>query len=163
MPTATPPIYLGTVLLEPNRWSPGKLPSFKVSEWSAAIKQAGFDGLELWENHAALADEAERQALATGPTPVCLLNTYAGFANADHAAREQAVSLAQRFKVSGVKFNFGRDPALVSEYLANLRQWAERLPPQTRLLCECHGQTVLEEPEAAARRIHWVHVLQRHE
>jgi hypothetical protein len=38
------PVYLGTVLLEKNRWTPDKRPSFAVSDWAARIAAAGFDG-----------------------------------------------------------------------------------------------------------------------
>jgi hypothetical protein len=27
------PIYLGSILLEPNRWAAGKQPSYRVSDW----------------------------------------------------------------------------------------------------------------------------------
>lgn len=47
-------VLIGTILLEPNRWKPGKLPSFRVSQWLDRFADAGFAGVELWENHAAL-------------------------------------------------------------------------------------------------------------
>ena len=47
MTTPHPRIYLGTVLLERNRWTPDRIPTFKVSEWAASIRAAGFDGVIL--------------------------------------------------------------------------------------------------------------------
>ena len=44
-------VYIGTILLEANRHRPGKVPTYLVSQWSQRFVQAGFDGVELWENH----------------------------------------------------------------------------------------------------------------
>jgi sugar phosphate isomerase/epimerase len=145
-----PPVYLGTVLLEPNRWTPEKLPTFKVSEWAEPIRLAGFAGLELWENHAAMADETERVALSRMPLPVALFSSYCKFDDDGLAARQRAVSFVRRYGASGVKFNFGNEPARTAEYIRNLGSWAAELPDGCRLLCECHGGTVLETPAQAA-------------
>ena len=69
-------IYLGSICLEPNRWSPGKLPSYRVSDWLQRIDGAGFDGIELWENHFLLADATEKSALAAA-APLAIYNSYA--------------------------------------------------------------------------------------
>jgi sugar phosphate isomerase/epimerase len=50
-----------------------------------------------------------------------------------------------------VKFNVGNVPARSNEYIRNLRAWADALPAGCRLLCECHGGTILETPRQAAR------------
>ena len=55
-------IYIGTILLERNRWTRDKKPTCLVSEWIPRFKEAGFDGMELWENHAALASSTELKA-----------------------------------------------------------------------------------------------------
>ena len=143
--------YLGTVLLESNRWTPDKLPSLKVSEWAEPIRAAGFVGLELWENHAALADETEQTALDRMPLPVVIFNSYCTFDDAGAAGRRRAAEFVTRFGARGVKFNLGNDPARTDEYIRNLRGWADELPRGCRLLCECHGGTVLETPDQAAR------------
>ena len=65
----TLPIYISSVLLEKNRWGT-RVPSLKVSDWSQRMFDAGFDGIELWENHLLLADAAEREAVLAGPMPV---------------------------------------------------------------------------------------------
>lgn len=151
MASTDPVILLGTVLLEPNRWTPRKQPSFAVSTLVPAIRAAGFDGLELWENHAALADPAEQEALKHLPLPVTVFNSYCTFDDAGAAGRQRAAQLVRAYRASGVKFNFGRDPTLVGTYLRHLETWAAELPAGCRLLCECHADTVLEEPDAAAR------------
>ena len=50
-------IYIGTILLEVNRWTAGKEPSYLVSEWVERFAEAGFDGMELWQFHAPPDDE----------------------------------------------------------------------------------------------------------
>jgi len=145
------PIYFGTVLLESNRWTPEKTPTFKVSEWADAIRGAGFSGLELWENHAALADAAEQAALLHMSLPVAIFNSYCAFDDAGAEGRRRAAEFVRRFGARGVKFNFGADAARTDEYVRNLRAWAAALPAGCRLLCECHGGTVLETPGQAAR------------
>jgi len=144
-------VCFATVLLESNRWTPEKTPTFKVSEWADPIRDAGFAGLELWEYHATLADEQERDALVRLPLPVAIFNSYCTFDDAGAGGRRRAAELAGRFGAGGVKFNFGNEPARADEYIRNLLAWAEELPVGCRLLCECHGGTLLETPAQAAR------------
>lgn len=144
-------VYLGTVLLESNRWTPHKTPTYKVSEWAQPIRDAGFAGLELWENHAALADEREQEALMRLPLPVIILNSYCTFDDEGACGRRRAAALVRRFNARAVKFNFGNEITRSEQYLRNLAAWANELPAGCRLLCECHGGTILEAPEEAAR------------
>ena len=145
----TPPIYIATVLIEKNRWQAGKVPTFRVSEWGRRFQEAGFDGVELWENHAALATEDERNALAQMPCPVRIFNSYCSFDDEGAADRERAAELATRFRAQGVKFNLGHDDDAIPSYQRNLKAWLDELPAGCRPLCECHGGTVLEEPARA--------------
>lgn len=143
-------IYLGTILLEKNRWARPKTPSYRVSDWLGRFAEAGFDGIELWEYHATLAAPGELEALAAAPLPVAVFNTYCGFEDVAEPQRRTAVEIATAVGAGGVKFNVGREPARREEYLRNLRAWAEAFDPGVRLLCECHGGTILETPAAAA-------------
>jgi len=144
-------VYFATVLLELNRWTPAKVPTFKVSEWAGAIREAGFAGLELWENHAALADADEQAALTRLPLPVPVFNSYCTFDDRGAAGRKAAAAFVKRFGCGAVKFNFGNDRAKIAEYVRNLDAWTRELPHGCRLLCECHGGTVLETPDGARR------------
>lgn len=148
-PVTNPVILLGTVLLEANRWSADKQPSFSVSAWAPAIRAAGFSGLELWAPHATLADSDERAALQRMPLPVTVFNSYCTFDDNGAAARAEAIAMVQRFGATGVKFNLGSDPAQVERYAANLEAWIAALPDNCRPLCECHPGTVLEDPAQA--------------
>lgn len=43
---------LGTIALEPNRWTLYHEPKTDLIEWLPAIREAGFDKLEVWQWHA---------------------------------------------------------------------------------------------------------------
>lgn len=144
-------IYIGTILLELNRWGNPKTPTYRVSEWTERFREAGFDGMELWEYHATLCSEAERKALEASSFPVAVYNSYGDFDDGSEDDRRGAAEMVRALGAGGVKYNVGKDPALRDEYLRNLRAWAEALPEDCRLLCECHGGTIIEEPEAAAK------------
>jgi sugar phosphate isomerase/epimerase len=149
-------IYLGSILLEPNRWAKDKAPTLRVSEWTERARVAGFDGIELWENHyrRALGGEAERQALRSSGS-VTVFNSYAACGPEGRGDRAEATTAARELgrSVKGVKFNVGKteEPARLAQELRATREWAETLPAPVRLLCECHPGTALETPDAAAK------------
>ncbi len=161
------PIYLGTILLEPNRWPdrPGATysrlqrlsgigqgpPRVKVSEWLARAKAAGFDGVELWENHALLCDDEEFETLRQSPLPVAVYSSYFGLADSDEPRRRVALDAVRQLGAQGVKYNFGAEQARVAEYVRNLRAWAAELDPAVRIVCECHDGGLFERPEDAGR------------
>jgi len=145
-------IYIATVLLEKNRWSKDKKPSFLVSDWLERFAEAGFDGIELWQYHALLASEEERKKLRNSPVPVVIFNSYARCSNEESKDRERSTQMVEFFSAQGMKFNFGPDPNRHSEYLGNARAWRQALPESLRFLCECHGGNTVEmdRPEEAA-------------
>lgn len=143
------PIYIGTVCLEKNRWG-SKEPSFKVSDWVERFRNDGFEGIELWENHYLLSNEAERAALISTAVPIAIFNTYASFSDDATEARKHAADAIKHLNIQALKYNLGHKPEMLDEYRRNLMIWADELPSDCRLLCECHQGTVLETPEAAA-------------
>ena len=143
-------IYIGTILLEKNRWANPKTPTYAVSEWLRQFDDAGFDGIELWEYHATLCPAEELEALEKTAAPVAVYNPYCDFDDASAADRQSAVEMVQRLGAKGVKYNVGKDPTLRAEYLKNLAAWREALPDGCRLLCECHPGTIIEEASDAA-------------
>ena len=144
-------VYIGTILLEVNRWGSPKGPTYLVSEWLDRFQEAGFDGMELWEHHATLCPDEELEALTGATFPASVFNTYCGFDDAAEPARGVATQMVDRFSASGVKYNVGTEPELRDTFLRNLRLWSKSLPPDCRLLCECHGGTIVENPAEAAR------------
>jgi len=142
-------ILMGSILLDVNRWGNPKTPTYEVSAWEDRFREAGFDGVELWEYHATLCSDAERERLMGAPYLSTLYNIYSDFDDASAGGRQEAAEMIAKLGSRGVKFNVGKDPALKDEYLKNLRAWREAVPDSCTLLCECHPGTVVEEPEAA--------------
>lgn len=142
-------IYIGTILLEKNRWTKDKTPTYRVSDWTDRFAEAGFDGMELWQWHATAVDDDERRALAASPCPVAIFNAYAAFDAAGADDRNRAAELTRQFGAKAVKFNVGRDPDERAEYIDSLRQWRPLFDDDVTLLCECHPGTIIEEPAAA--------------
>lgn len=142
-------VYIGTILLERNRWARGKQPTYRVSQWVPRFKKAGFDGMELWENHAALASPTELEALRQSDFPMAVFNSYATFDPGGSASRLEAARLATLLGARGVKFNLGNDAAQRDTYVQSALEWQKRLPAGTRMLCECHSGTIMEDPLVA--------------
>lgn len=144
-------IYIATVLLERNRWKPGKVPTFQVSEWLGRFAEAGFDGIELWENHALEAEATEVERLKAAPLPITIFNSYATF-DADGAeARAKAAAMAGELKAERIKFNIGKEESEFDAYVQTVVDWTKELPEGVRALCECHPGTVIETPPAAGK------------
>jgi len=148
-------IFLGTIVLEPNRWfgvTKERWGTTAVSEWLDRIAAAGFDGIELWESHFRDAAPAEQQAILDHPVPVAVYNTYVGFDEEDDAERTATGRVVQRTGAPKVKWNTGpeRDPASIDAYAARLERWAAELPG-VELVCECHDGSAMDDPATAAR------------
>src|SRR5262249_54164660 len=67
-----------------------------------ALAAAGFDGIELWEDH--LDD-----AVLAGPLPIVVFNTYVSFDEPDDRARRAVVDRIASAHAVAVKFNIGAD------------------------------------------------------
>jgi len=146
------PVYIGSIVLERNRWAEGRKPSYRVSEWAPRFAQAGFDGIELWQNHALFAPPEEQEALASLPCPVRIFNSYAGFEQDDTwEMRRYAIAFTRRYRATGVKFNVFGPPEEWNARMRVLRDWAAQLPADCVPLCECHGGSMLEKHDDARR------------
>ena len=145
-------IYIGSVLLEINRWAKTAVrqPSIKVSDWCRRIADAGFDGIELWENHILLASDEEQEKLKASSVPVKILNSYACCGDEAEEDRIASVKAGQFLGVDGMKFNFGGAMESHKDYCNNVQQWRSMLPDQFRFLCECHSGTTVQTPQVAA-------------
>lgn len=145
-------IYLGTVLLEANRWTPVKTPTYRVSDWAGRIRDAGFDGVELWQNHYALAEAGERDAVRRSGLKVPVFNSYVTFDAAGADQRREAAAWIRELGATAVKFNVDHTPATLEQELRAVEEWGRAMPGVT-LLCECHPSTSLEEPDVAAEAL----------
>jgi sugar phosphate isomerase/epimerase len=146
-----PTIYLGSILLEPNRWSEKREPSYRVSEWIDRIRDAGFAGIELWENHYYMADETERAALESASSFIEIFNNYTGFSEEFGESRRMASDAVRKLQTGGTKFNIGNNDEDWGLYVKTVNDWGLQLPEGTRVLCECHPNTLVETPEGAAK------------
>lgn len=146
-------MFLGSILLENNRWKDKRNPLFRLDEsWAARIAAAGFSGIELWEPHYFEAPAESRAAMPSLSCPVRIFNTYTEFAEAGGGELDRLAEAVRAFSSTliGVKFNFGKDRSTLKTELAALERFAALLPEGVSLLCECHSGTSVEEPEAAA-------------
>jgi sugar phosphate isomerase/epimerase len=155
VPREPGPILLGTVALEPNRWgalSPDRKPTLTTEDWLSGAREAGFDGIELWEHHAMLASEAEVEALRTSSVPIEIWNSYVSFDDPEDAARDAVAGWVERLGCAAVKFNVGNDRENpVAAYAPRLERFANALPDATRLICECHMATAADDPSVAQK------------
>jgi sugar phosphate isomerase/epimerase len=135
--------------MERNRWT-DRQPSFLVSEWLDRIAEAGFDGLELWDNHALLADEAELARLKASPAPMAVFNSYAGTTDAEADERAAATRAVHDLGATGMKYNVNRGAERSDEHIRNIVAWRRELPDSFRMLCECHGGTFMNDLPVAA-------------
>ncbi len=142
-------IFIGTVLLEKNRWK-SRIPSLLVSEWAERFRNDGFDGIELWENHVLLNSPEEIDALKNSGFPIAVYNSYVTFDDEGAEKRARAADAACRLGAKAVKYNFGDDISLRDTYIKNLKDWVSKLPSDCRILCECHANTIMEDPVFAA-------------
>jgi hypothetical protein len=146
-----PEIYLGTVLLEVNRWGGDGQPSFLVSDWTRRLADEGFDGLELWQNHALRADAEEVARLQSGPCPVKVFNAYDVCEPETGADRRRIAEVAAGLGAWGMKYNFGKAPERMDSYVEALREWKGMFPEGFRFLCECHRGSGMEDSALAAK------------
>ena len=147
-------VLLGTVAIEPNRWTQEVKASsiLAVSEWFDVVAHAGFGGVELWERHATSASSEEQQAIIDHALPVSVFNSYVSLDDPDPAARAAVAGWAARCGSTGIKFNVGKDRDAVGVYADRIAEWVDLLAENCRLLCECHhGISIAEDPATAAK------------
>ncbi len=145
-------IYLGSVSMERNRWAPGRTPTFNVSDFIDKAKADGFSGIELWEYHYTLASDEEKAKLAAADIPF-FFNTYLSFEEYDEKAYKEIADAITAVKAKAVKFNLGPSKNCIADIphqLENLEKFTAMIPEYTKMLCECHANTIMEVPETAA-------------
>lgn len=152
-------IYLGTVALENNRWAEGRKPSFLVSDFLDRVKKDGFSGIELWENHFMLADREEQKKLMDADVEY-IFNSYLSLKEGITDEVKKVAEAIKNLGAVGVKYNFSfrdfnSEPGYTQqdyvEQTDTLLRFAELLPPDVKLLCECHANTLMENPERAGK------------
>ena len=150
-------VFLGTIALEKNRWAEGRIPTIKASNYVKRALDSGFAGMELWENHYMLADGAEKKKLCDSGA-VRIFNSYLSL---KEGLTDNLKSVAEAVRALGadfIKYNyslrdFDSEPGYTrkdyEEQTDTLLRFAELLPANVKLLCECHANTLMEKPEIA--------------
>ena len=145
-------IYLATVGIERLRWAKPKRSSIDLHSYIPRIAEAGFDGIELWEFHATglAEDELERaRAVARDAgCPLTILSTYVTTVPTDENVehRRRLNHTARLLGAEAYKYNI-RGPSR-EDAVRFVLDWAAET--DVLFLCECHGGTLMEEPETAA-------------
>jgi sugar phosphate isomerase/epimerase len=166
-------VLLNTIALEPNRWAREKPPYYRLVDLLGPIADAGFDALEVWQNHVAALPADQVPALAdlgrklgvqfpiTGAYPVL-----------DFEGREREAELKRMeelFRRAGmlgsrvVKIFGGR---VASQDVTGL-QWHRSIEfvremlkasadSKLTLTAETHSKTLADEADAALRFIETV-------
>ncbi len=165
-------IYLATICIEKNRWAKERRSSIDLFEYIPLIADAGFNGIELWEQHATGLDPealARARDLALEKRcPIVIYNTYVlTIPEERHVAhRRRLDEIGRALGVRAYKYNIttaarlarrAGEEAGASEQeqgagreaaLRFVRDWAAETDAD--FLCECHGGTIMEEPGPAA-------------
>ncbi len=152
---STAQICLATIALEPNRWfgiTQDRWATITASAWLDRIRDAGFDGIELWEAHATEAEPDELAMIFGHDLGVAVYNTYASFDEESDTIRQQAAEMTVRSGARKVKWNTGaeRDEASLDAYGERLARWVAELPG-VQTVCECHDGSAMDDPLTAAR------------
>lgn len=147
-------VLLGTVAIEPNRWStvdPSGAPVADLVEHASALSATGVDGLELWERH--LPADADTTTVLVGALPpIQILNSYVPFDADEVAPYEALAERVRRCGATAVKFNVGADPSSERDYVRRVTTLLNLLDDDVALLCECHEHiSIAEDPIVAAR------------
>lgn len=154
-PPTAPVILLGTVAIEPNRWGTvhaDRMPMTSLVPWLDSLADAGFDGLEVWEQHLTMEAPASADAIIDGPLPVRIFNSYASLDVDSPVERSFVADWVHRSGAKGVKFNVGNDPESEGLYAERIADWLDLLPASATLICECHeGISIAEDPVVANR------------
>jgi sugar phosphate isomerase/epimerase len=110
--------YLNTVAIEPNRWTKERIPARDLVELLPAIRDAGFEHLEVWQYHVSRKSDSElgslRDAAGKLGLDMPIVGVYPQFhledEEADAARREmyRALDVAALLGAKWVKFFFGR-------------------------------------------------------
>ncbi len=139
---------LGTIALEPNRWS-SRTPSIDTPRWIERAVAHGFSGVELWGPHYDKADPATRESIDGLRSSVAVYNTYLVPETGSDAAWKACAATCRRLQVRALKYNFGADESRSAEYVEVLNRVRQYFPPSVGFLCECHPGTIAEQPEQA--------------
>ena len=161
-------ILLNSIALEPNRWTKEKIPYVALEELLTSVATAGFDALEVWQNHVALLDRGGLDSLAERAESLGLAIPVVGMYPRFHLeGRERDAELDRLEAMLGIMDALGTDvlkimpgtlasaemtPELWDRLVGFAREMLDRTRPgNITIPCETHGKTVADDPDALLR------------
>ncbi len=161
-------ILLNSIAVEPNRWSGGKIPHYRLEDLLPAISEAGFESVEIWQNHVALLDTDAVKSLADLADDLKMGFPIIGMYPRFHLEGEEREAELQRFESMVAKMDI-LDSDIIKLMPGQLP--SSEMPPDVwersvhffhELLertkdagviftLETHGGTVADEPDALER------------
>ena len=160
-------VLLNSIALEPNRWTKEKVPYFRLHDLLDEVAGAGFDAIEVWQNHVATLDEIEvcrlaREARQLGVTfPVIGMYPLFHLTGAERAGElarfERMFGSARALGTGVIKVFAGR----ISSADITAEQWdasvgfarevLEGAGEELLFTVETHGNTLADSCECALR------------
>lgn len=138
-------ILIGTVMLEKNRWTLEKVPTVRITDWLGMFAKDDFEGIELWENHVLRNPESELMKIKSCGLPLIYLSSYLKFDGSDNEEMQKVAEVAKELSAASIKFNFSNNIDLLETHIVKIRRFAELLPEDCSLLCECHANTIMAD------------------
>ena len=160
-------VLLNSIAPEPNRWTKEKVPYFRLHDLLDEVAGAGFDAIEVWQNHVATLDEIEvcrlaREARQLGVTfPVIGMYPLFHLTGAERAGElarfERMFGSARALGTGVIKVFAGR----ISSADITAEQWdasvgfarevLEGAGEELLFTVETHGNTLADSCECALR------------
>lgn len=161
-------ILLNSIAVEPNRWSEGKIPHFRLESLLEDIARAGFDAIEVWQNHLALLEGEEVESLVETARSFNLGFPIIGMYPRFHLEGEEREAELNRFRSMAEKMNLidadiiklmpgglpsgDLNPELWEKSVGFMREVLEATAQYDILFTlETHGGTVADDPDALER------------
>ncbi|MFP4176099.1 MAG: sugar phosphate isomerase/epimerase family protein [Planctomycetota bacterium] len=161
-------ILLNSIAVEPNRWSEGKIPHFRLESLLEDIARAGFDAIEVWQNHLALLEGEEVESLVETARSFDLGFPIIGMYPRFHLEGEEREAELNRFRSMAEKMNLidadiiklmpgglpsgDLNPELWEKSVGFMREVLEATAQYDILFTlETHGGTVADDPDALER------------
>jgi hypothetical protein len=144
MAHASSPIFVSSLLLEPNRWN-GKGPLLNVAEWIEPIAESGFNGFELWMKHLTLASRSDWEAIKAealahqAEIPMLYAQLPIDSSDKGRLQRETFLDACDFFRPKAVRFHVG-EPLSPDGYLSKL---GARLEKAAEVVRDIHRDTAM--------------------
>lgn len=161
-------ILLNSIAVEPNRWTEEKVPHHKLEDLLPDISDAGFESVEIWQNHLATLDKNGVRQLAETAGELEMGFPIVGMYPSFHLEGEKRETELQFFEQMVEKMDIlGSDiikcmpgqipsndltPELWERSVGFVQELLERTETSGVLFTfETHGGTVADDPDALDR------------